>query len=173
MNELTKTTPPPAPTAATTVLVTGSSRGIGRAIALRLARDGHDIVVHCRSGLDQALSAVAEIQALGRSARVLQFDVADRAASAAALEADIEAHGAYYGVVCNAGIAMDNAFPAMTGEEWDRVVHTNLDAFYNVLHPLVMPWCAGASPGASSRWHRSRRSWATGGRPTTPRPRRA
>lgn len=139
MNELTNTTTPPAPPAATTVLVTGSSRGIGRAIALRLARDGHDIVVHCRSGLDQALSAVAEIEALGRRARVLQFDVADRAACVAALEADMDIHGAYYGVVCNAGIAMDNAFPAMTGEEWDRVVHTNLDAFYNVLHPVVMP----------------------------------
>src|SRR5688572_13008563 len=114
MNELTTTkttTPAPAATA-TTVLVTGSSRGIGRAIALRLARDGHDIVVHCRSGMDQALSAVAAVEALGRNARVLQFDVADRAACAAALEADMDAHGAYYGVVCNAGIAMDNAFPA-------------------------------------------------------------
>ncbi|RYF71026.1 MAG: 3-oxoacyl-ACP reductase FabG [Comamonadaceae bacterium] len=133
--------------AATTVLVTGSSRGIGRAIALRLARDGHDIVVHCKSGVDQANSAVAEIQALGRNARVLQFDVSDRAACAGALEADIEAHGAYYGVVCNAGIAMDNAFPAMTGEEWDRVVHTNLDAFYNVLHPVTMPMVQRRKPG--------------------------
>ena len=140
MNELTKTAATsPSPSAPTTVLVTGSSRGIGRAIALRLAQAGHDIVVHCRSGMDLAQQAVAEIHALGRSARVLQFDVADRSASAAALEADMQAHGAYYGVVCNAGIAMDNAFPAMTGEEWDRVVHTNLDAFYNVLHPVVMP----------------------------------
>ncbi|PJI98639.1 3-oxoacyl-[acyl-carrier protein] reductase [Acidovorax sp. 69] len=145
MNELTKT--PPAPGTGATILVTGSSRGIGRAIALRMAQAGHDIVVHCRSGLDHAHSAVAEIEALGRSARVLQFDVADRAACAAALEADIEAHGAYYGVVCNAGIAMDNAFPAMTGEEWDRVVHTNLDAFYNVLHPVVMPMVRRRKPG--------------------------
>ena len=128
-----------APSAGTSVLVTGSSRGIGRAIALRLARDGHDIVVHCRHGIDHANSTAAEIKAIGRRARVLQFDVADRAACAAVLEADMELHGAYYGVVCNAGIAMDNAFPAMTGEEWDRVVHTNLDAFYNVLHPVVMP----------------------------------
>lgn len=130
-----------------TVLVTGSSRGIGRAIALRLARDGHDVVVHCRSGVQQAEEVMAAIRAMGREARLLQFDVADRAAAAAALEADVEAHGAYYGVVCNAGIACDTAFPAMTGEEWDSVIHTNLDAFYNVLHPLVMPMVRRRKPG--------------------------
>lgn len=130
-----------------TVLVTGSSRGIGRAIALRLARDGFDVVVHCRSGLAQAEAVAQQIQDLGRQARVLQFDVADRQAAAAALEADMAQHGAYYGVVCNAGIAQDNAFPAMTGEEWDAVVHTNLDAFYNVLHPVVMPMVRRRQPG--------------------------
>lgn len=130
-----------------TILVTGSSRGIGRAIALRLARDGYDIVVHCRSGLDQAQAVADSVQALGRQARVLSFDVADRAAASAALLADVEAHGAYYGVVCNAGIARDNAFPAMSGEEWDSVIHTNLDAFYNVLNPLVMPMVRRRAPG--------------------------
>lgn len=134
-------------TANTTILVTGSSRGIGRAIALRLAQAGHDIVVHCRSGLDQAEAVAAEVRALGREARVLSFDVADRAAASAALLADVEAYGAPYGVVCNAGIARDNAFPAMTGEEWDAVVHTNLDAFYNVLNPLVMPMVRRRKPG--------------------------
>ena len=84
---------------------------------------------------------------MGRAARVLRFDVADRAAVRAALEADIDAHGAYYGVVCNAGIARDNAFPAMTGEDWDSVLHTNLDGFYNVLHPLVMPMVRRRKPG--------------------------
>ena len=130
-----------------TVLVTGASRGIGRAIALACAREGHDVVVHCRSGLEQARAVCGEIAALGRSARVLAFDVADRAAAAAALSADIAEHGAYYGVVCNAGIARDNAFPAMTGEEWDAVVHTNLDGFYNVLHPVVMPMVQRRKPG--------------------------
>lgn len=134
-------------TANTTILVTGSSRGIGRAIALRLAQAGHDIVVHCRSGLEQAEAVAAEVRALGREARVLAFDVADRAAASASLLADVEAHGAPYGVVCNAGIARDNAFPAMTGEEWDAVVHTNLDAFYNVLNPLVMPMVRRRKPG--------------------------
>jgi len=122
-----------------TVLVTGSSRGIGRAIALRLARDGYDVVVHCRSQRDEADAVAREIEAMGREARVLQFDIGDRDATAAILTADIEQHGCYYGVVCNAGVARDNAFPAMSGEDWDIVLKTNLDGFYNVLNPLVMP----------------------------------
>ncbi len=130
-----------------TVLVTGASRGIGRAIALAAARDGHDVVVHCRTGLAQARGVVAEIEALGRQARTLAFDVADRAAAAAALLADIDAHGAYYGVVCNAGIVRDNAFPAMSGAEWDAVVHTNLDGFFNVLNPVVLPMIQRRKPG--------------------------
>ncbi|TNJ34661.1 3-ketoacyl-ACP reductase FabG2 [Arenimonas terrae] len=132
---------------ARSVLVTGASRGIGRAIALRLARDGFDIVVHCRSRIDEAEAVAAEVAALGRAARVIRFDVADRAGCAAALNADIEAHGAYHGVVCNAGIARDNAFPAMSGEEWDDVIHTNLDGFYNVLQPVVMPMVRRRQPG--------------------------
>ena len=129
------------------VLVTGASRGIGRAIALRLARDGFDIVVHCRSRREEAEAVAAEIRGLGPTARVLCFDIADRAACASAIAADIEAYGAYYGVVCNAGIARDNAFPAMSGEEWDSVIHTNLDGFYNVLQPLIMPMVRRRKPG--------------------------
>lgn len=130
-----------------TVLVTGSSRGIGRAIALRLARDGHDVVLHCRREREQAEAAAAEVRALGRVARVLQFDVSDRETTASALLADVEAHGCYYGVVCNAGIARDGAFPALSGEDWDQVIHTNLDAFYNVLQPLTMPMVRRKAPG--------------------------
>lgn len=130
-----------------TILITGSSRGIGRAIALRLARDGHDIVLHCRSRRDEADAVAEQIRAMGRAVRVLQFDVADRAAAAEALLADVEAHGCYYGVVCNAGIARDNAFPAMPGEDWDAVIHTNLDSFYNVLNPLTMPLVRRRKPG--------------------------
>jgi len=130
-----------------TVLVTGASRGIGRAIAWRLAEAGFDLVLHCRSGIALAQSLADEIRALGREARVLAFDVADRKAAAETLLADVAAHGAYYGVVCNAGIARDNAFPAMSGEDWDAVIHTNLDAFYNVLNPLVMPMVKRRAPG--------------------------
>jgi len=134
-------------TAAGSVLVTGASRGIGKAIALRSARDGFDVVVHCRSRIDEARSVVDEIVAMGGQARVLVFDVADREAARAALDADVEAHGAYYGVVCNAGIARDGAFPALSDADWDQVVHTNLDGFYNVLHPLVMPMVRRRQPG--------------------------
>ena len=129
------------------ILVTGASRGIGRAIALRLASDGFDLVVHGRSRREEAEAVAAQIVALGRQARVLMFDVADRGACARALAADIEAHGAYHGVVCNAGITRDAAFPAMTGEEWDAVIHTNLDGFYNVLQPCVMPMVRRRRPG--------------------------
>lgn len=122
-----------------TILVTGSSRGIGKAIALKLAEAGYDMVLHCRSNRQQADAVADDIRALGQQARVLQFDIADRTACAEVLEQDVEANGAYYGVVCNAGLTRDNAFPAMTGEDWDTVLRANLDGFYNVLYPLVMP----------------------------------
>ncbi len=129
------------------ILVTGSSRGIGRAIALHLARDGYDLVVHCRDRLAQAEEVAVEVRALGRAARVLRFDVTDRAQCSELLTADIEAHGAYYGVVCNAGLTRDAVFPAMSGEAWDSVVRGNLDAFYNVLQPLIMPMVRRRAPG--------------------------
>ncbi len=129
------------------ILITGSSRGIGRAVALGLAEDGFDIVVHCRSRRKEAEQVAAAVRALGRAARVLSFDVSDRETCRAVLSADVETHGAYYGVVLNAGLTRDNAFPALSDEDWDGVLRTNLDGFYNVLHPLMLPMIRRRAPG--------------------------
>jgi 3-oxoacyl-[acyl-carrier protein] reductase len=129
------------------VLVTGSSRGIGRAVALRVARAGYALIVHGRAPGAALEETAAAVRALDVPVRSLCFDVADRAAAAAALEADVEAHGAYYGVVCNAGITRDAPFPGMTGEDWDLVMRTDLDSFYNVLRPVVMPMIQRRAPG--------------------------
>jgi 3-oxoacyl-[acyl-carrier protein] reductase len=122
-----------------TMLVTGASRGIGRATALELAAAGFDVVVHFHSDEVAAGRVAEEVRAAGADCRVLRFDTGDRQAARLALEGDIAGHGAYYGVVCNAGISRDNAFPVMSGDEWDAVLRTNLDGFYNVLNPVVMP----------------------------------
>lgn len=126
-------------TVSSTVLVTGSSRGIGRAVALGLAKDGFDVVLHCRSQVKKAEQLAKEIEKMGVKVRVLVFDIADREQSRQILEQDIETHGAYWGVVCNAGVTRDNAFPSLSDEDWSQVVHTNLDGFFNVVQPLVMP----------------------------------
>ena len=130
-----------------TILVTGSSRGIGKAIALYLAKKGFNLVLHCRNQIVLAENVITKIETLGQSARLLQFDITDRAQCAEQITQDMEAHGAYYGVVCNAGITADNAFPSLTGEEWDSVIHTNLNGFYNVLQPVIMPMIRRRKPG--------------------------
>ena len=121
------------------ILVTGASRGIGAAIAKKLAASGFEIAVHCHSNLDAAEAVLSEISSLGGSGNLLQFDIADRAACRQILESDIDQNGAYYGAVCNAGISDDAAFPALEDAQWDSVLRTNLDGFYNVLHPIIMP----------------------------------
>ena len=120
------------------VLITGSSRGIGRETALYLAKSGYDIVLHCNSSAAKAKEVQEEISALGSQSRILQFNIADREECNRILSKDTDEHGIYYGVVLNAGIAKDNVFPLLTEEEWDDVLNTNLGGFYNVLKPLVM-----------------------------------
>ena len=122
-----------------TVLITGSTRGIGRAAALRLARDGYDVVVHGRKPSAEVNALLAELREFNTAPSALFFDVADRAAAAAALTADIEAHGIYWGVVLNAGINRDGPLAGMPAQDWDQVLAVDLGGFYNVLQPLTLP----------------------------------
>jgi 3-oxoacyl-[acyl-carrier protein] reductase len=123
------------------VLITGSSGGIGRAIALAVAKEGYEIVAHYNSGKEKAESLKAEIEAAGGKCTLIQFNISDREDCRTKLEKWSEENGAFWGIVLNAGICRDNAFPALSDENWDDVLHTNLDGFYNVLKPLVMPLC--------------------------------
>ncbi|MDR0735287.1 MAG: 3-oxoacyl-ACP reductase FabG [Zoogloeaceae bacterium] len=135
------------PSSPRSVLITGASQGIGAAIARRVAADGFLPVLHCARRRDLAETLADELTGAHGRPRVLQFDIAARETTRATLEADIEAHGVYYGVACNAGVSADNAFPAMTDAEWDSVLAVNLDGFYNVLKPIVMPMVQARRPG--------------------------
>ncbi len=124
------------------VLVTGSSRGIGKEIALYLAKNGFDIDVHYVHNQTKAQEAADEIKELGCDAQILKFDIKNREECASVL-----ADRLYYGIVLNAGIARDNVFPVLEGDEWDDVIDTNLTGFYNVLKPLVMPMISNRIKG--------------------------
>ena len=130
-----------------TILITGSSRGIGRAIALYLARLGYDLVLHYNSNIDAAQKTLDTVKSFGVNARLLCFDIANREQTQNVINSDISEHGAYWGVICNAGINKDAPFPSIEGDSWDKVVHTNLDGLYNVLHPCVMPMISARRGG--------------------------
>ena len=117
-------------------LVVGGSRGIGRAIVERLATSGFDIWLTYRGNHAAAAEVQAAVAAHGRSCRLLAFDVADRAATRAALE-PLLVERCPDALVFNAGIARDNLLAFMRDEEWDAVLRTNLDGFFNVTKPVI------------------------------------
>lgn len=119
-------------------LVTGGSGGIGRAISKRLAREGHFVYVHTRNNVEAANQVAQEITAAGGGARILNFDITDRDATHAALEEALQA-GPIQILVNNAGVHDDAVFPAMSGEQWRRVIDTSVNGFFNVTQPLMMP----------------------------------
>jgi 3-oxoacyl-[acyl-carrier protein] reductase len=129
------------------VLVTGASRGIGAAIAKRMARDGFRVAINYREREDAAEAIAAEIRESGGEADLLPFDISRREEVRTALELELKERDAFYGVVCNAGVHADHPFPGIDGEAWDSVLRTNLDGFYNVLHPLVMPMIRARNGG--------------------------
>ena len=122
------------------VLITGSSRGIGASIARCLAGE-YEVVLHARSKSDELLKMASEL-----GAKFMTFDVADTAAAKEAIEADMEANGVYYGVILNAGITRDNTFVGLSDEEWFDVIDVNLNGFYNVLRPALMPMIRARKP---------------------------
>jgi len=122
-----------------TVLITGSSRGIGREAAIYLAKNGFDIVLHCNRNKEKLAEVQEIIKTFGQNSRIIQFDVSDREQTKEVLLDDIEKNGIYYGIVANAGITADNLFPIMEDNEWDRVINVNLNGFYNTIRPLIMP----------------------------------
>jgi 3-oxoacyl-[acyl-carrier protein] reductase len=123
----------------THALVTGASRGIGAAIARRLAAAGHPILLNYRSDDAAAQAVKASIEEAGGDAELLRFDVSDREATAEAMEALVASERPIGVLVNNAGITRDGPLPAMEPDAWEAVTRTTLDGFYHVTRPLVMP----------------------------------
>jgi len=126
------------------VLVTGASRGIGAACAVRLAAAGHPVLINYRGNHEAARAVQDRIASAGGVAELLPFDVADRAAAEAALAPfvaegpDAEVAKPIGVVVSNAGVVKDAPYPSLSPADWDLVTRTTLDGFFHVTRPLVL-----------------------------------
>ncbi|MCX4274463.1 MAG: 3-oxoacyl-[acyl-carrier-protein] reductase [Candidatus Gastranaerophilales bacterium] len=117
-------------------LVTGGSRGIGKACALELAKAGYDVVINYAGNEEAANKTVDEIKALGQKAAAKKFDVSNKEAAEAAIAEIVNEFGRIDVLVNNAGITRDNLFMRMKDEEWLAVINTNLNSAYFVTNPV-------------------------------------
>jgi 3-oxoacyl-[acyl-carrier protein] reductase len=122
----------------TVVLVTGASRGIGRAVAARIAAEGATVVLGARDE-SRLAEAVAEITAAGGQAEAVALDVADRASVDVAVGRALEAHGRLDGLVNNAGVTRDNLLLRMKNEDWEQVLATNLTGVFHCTQAVLKP----------------------------------
>ena len=129
------------------VLVTGGSKGIGKAIAVELGKEGYDVAIHYSSDKAGAEDALSQVKEAGGDGHIIQFNVRDREETRKKLNEDLEEFGPFFGIVSNAGVAKDDSFPSMSEDDWDQVIDTNLNGFYNVVQPLVMPMIRSRKPG--------------------------
>jgi 3-oxoacyl-[acyl-carrier protein] reductase len=118
-------------------LVTGGSRGIGRAVCERLARDGHHVIINYNESADAASELVKRLREEGGTADTLKFDVRNRSETSNALQKEIEENGSIHILINNAGITRDQVFGFMEPPEWDEVIQTTLNGFFNVTKALL------------------------------------
>jgi 3-oxoacyl-[acyl-carrier protein] reductase len=122
------------------VLITGSSRGLGKAIAFELAESGFSLTLHGRTESEQLVQTKRELEEqFSAPVNTIFFDQSDRKATREALTLELESNGAFYGLVLSAGVISDAPFPGMQDSEWDGVINTNLGGFYNVTRALLLP----------------------------------
>lgn len=118
-------------------LVTGASRGIGKAISIALANDNCHVILNFVSNQEKAEKVLKEITDNGGSAELLKFDVSDRNQTQTAIAGALEKHEAIDVLVNNAGITNDQILVMMSPEKWDSVINTSLNGFYNVTKPVL------------------------------------
>lgn len=129
------------------ILITGASGSIGLAISKKVISNGYDAVL-CYNRNDSFIEKIKDYSKdYDVNIRFLKIDISNRDEAKNILLKDIEDNSPYYAVVLSSGITMDNAFPAMTGEEWDNVIDVNLKSFYNIVNPIVMPMIRGRKGG--------------------------
>ena len=120
-----------------TAIITGASRGIGRATAVELAKTGYFVIINFKSNETAAAETLKLVQSAGGDGEIFQFDVADNVQTKDAVKAITERHKNIQVLINNAGINADGLFMLLGEEEWDSVINTSLKGFYNITKPVL------------------------------------